>query len=326
MASILPAIPLGYYIIANMNPPKTALRVFMSQILDYAGMYPPTNLALEDAFRNFVEYQSNLDAWMLSRFVIPAKRLAELPNFKETLSFTTLGRGGKDAGDFLENLNLDIADINAFLDSRGSNAIVDMFEVALPASSLTEKFSANEIVTRTADALNKNGITVFFEAPFSEGWEGRAEKLIRALRKVKDKHVGFKLRTGGVTPDAFPSPEQVAWAIAEVREAGVPMKCTAGLHHPIRHYNESVKTKMHGFLNVFGAGVLAEARDISQAEIQSILEDEDPANFIFDEGGFEWKGLRATIFEIKAMRQFATSFGSCSFDEPREDLQTLGFL
>jgi hypothetical protein len=129
-----------------------------------------------------------------------------------------------------------------------------------------------------------------------------------------------------VTVDAFPSIEQVAWAIASVRDAGVPLKCTAGLHHPIRHYNESVQTKMHGFLNVFGAGVLAEAKDLSQAQIQPILEDENPKNFTFDENDFAWKDLRVATSELAKSRLFVTSFGSCSFDEPREDLRKLGIL
>ncbi|GAB4404598.1 MAG: hypothetical protein OHK003_32490 [Anaerolineales bacterium] len=308
-----------------MNSPSTAFQIFMSQILDYAGMYPPANLPLEDAFRNFVEYQSDPNAWMLSRFVIPAKRLVELPAFEEKLSFTTLGRSGKDADELLANVNLDIADIDAFHATR-PNASVDVCEVAVPASSLTDKFSANDVVTRAAEALNKKGITVFFEAPFGANWQASAEKLFRALRKVKDKHVGFKLRTGGVTADAFPSTEQIAWAIVEARESGIPLKCTAGLHHPVRHFNESIQTKMHGFLNVFGAGVLASANRISQTEIQAILEDEDPSNFVFDETGFEWKGLRVASSGIKNARLFATSFGSCSFDEPREDLQHLGIL
>lgn len=298
----------------------------MAHILDYAGLYPPASLSLNDAFKNFAAYQSSPDAWMLSHFVIPARRLTELPSFQEKLSFTVLGRGGRDMDEFLENVNLDIADIRSFCEAHGSNVSADIFEVALPASSLTDKFTASDIVTRVAEMLNKNGITVFFEAPFGDGWDGRVQKLARALRKVKDKHVGFKLRTGGVTVNAFPSPEQIAWAMTEVREAGVPMKCTAGLHHPVRHFNPSVNTKMHGFLNVFGAGVLAFANGISQAQIQSILEEEDPANFIFDEAGFEWKSLRVVTSEILRARQVITSFGSCSFDEPREDLRVLRFL
>lgn len=298
----------------------------MSQVIDYAGTYPPANLPLEEAFDNFVLYQSSPDAWMLSRFVIPARRLSELPAFEAEMPFTALGRGGRDVDEFLENVNLDIDDILSFREARGSKAVVDTFEVGVPASTLADKFVANEAVTRSADALNKNGITVFYEAPFGEGWEDRAEKLIRALRKVKDKHVGFKLRTGGVTAEAFPSPSQLAWAITEAREAGLPMKCTAGLHHPMRHYNESVKTKMYGFLNVFGAAILCMANGISREQIQTILEDEEPSNFVFDETGFEWNGLRASTPAIVKARQFITSFGSCSFDEPREDLQNLGLL
>ena len=311
-----------------MNSPKIAFRTFMLQILDYAGMYPPANLSLDEAFKNFVAYQSDPYAWMLSRFVIPAKRLKEISAFNEKILFTTLGRGGKDIDGFLANVNLDIADIRTFCDSHQA-ATVDMYEVALPASSLTDKFAANDIVTRAADALNKNGIMVFFEAPFvatGESWEVRAEKLLRALRKVKDKHVGFKLRTGGVTADAFPSTAQVAWAMAQTREAGVPLKCTAGLHHPIRHFNQSVQTKMHGFLNVFGAGILTTASGISRAEIQAILEDENAENFVFDENGFSWNTLRVGESEIKKARLFATSFGSCSFDEPKEDLQAIKLL
>jgi hypothetical protein len=307
-----------------------ALKPFLSKILDYAGLYPPANLPLEEAFKNFVEYQDSPDSWMLSRFVIPAKRLPHLtplmPASAPVLAFTTLGRSGSTADEFLANLKLDIDDIHAFRETHGVAVIVDMFEVALPSSALTDATQAHDLVKSASDMLNKNGIAVFFESSSGEDWQPRAENLIRALRKLKDRHVGFKLRTGGVTVDAFPSTEQVAWTIASVRDAGVPLKCTAGLHHPIRHYNDSVQTKMHGFLNVFGAGVLAEAKDLSQAQIQFILEDENPEHFTFDQNGFTWKDLRVVNSELAQSRLLITSFGSCSFDEPREDLRNLGIL
>ncbi len=303
-----------------------SLKIFLSQIVDYAGMYPPANLPLEEAFGNFVLYQQAEEAWMLSRFIIPAKRLEELPRFYGSLSFSMLGRGGKDAGEFLENLKLDIYDIQAFREMHGVDAHADMFEVALPASELNDVERAHDLVNSAAEVLNKNGLTVFFETPSGEGWQMRADKLMRFLKKFKDRHIGFKLRTGGVVADAFPSTEQVAWAIASVRDAGVPMKCTAGLHHPVRHFNEGVQTKMHGFLNVFCAGVLAVTNYLSIDQIQDILEDEDPASFVFDESGFEWKDLRVVTADILHARQQFASFGSCSFDEPREDLRALGLL
>jgi hypothetical protein len=313
-----------------MTAPKTSLKNFMSRIIDYAGLYPPANLSLEEAFKNFLDYQDSPDAWMLSRFVIPAKRLPHLtplmPASASELSFTALGRSGASADEFLSNLKLDLDEILAFRETHGATVIVDMFEAALPSSTLTDATQTHDLIKSASDLFNKNGITVFFESPPGEDWQPRAENLIRALRKLKDRHVGFKLRTGGVTADAFPTTEQVSWTIAAVRDAGVPIKCTAGLHHPMRHFNESVQTKMHGFLNVFGAGALAETHNLSQAQIQSILEDENPENFSFDESGFTWKDLRAATSEIASNRLFATSFGSCSFDEPREDLRNLRLL
>ena len=301
----------------------------MSRIIDYAGLYPPASLPLEQAFANFVKYQNDAEAWMLSRFVIPARRLTELSPLLPAVgnfSFTLLGRSGKDAVEFSRNLELDVQEIRSFASLHTERVVLDMFEVTLPASSFDDQFALNTLVKQTADLLNINGLTVFFEAPFGDDWQMRADKLFYALRKVKDKHVGFKLRTGGVTADAFPTTEQVAWTIVEARDSGIPIKCTAGLHHPIRHFNESVQTKMHGFLNVFGAGVLAAANGISQDLVQFILDDEDPASFSFSDDAFEWKGLHADTADIERIRHQVTSFGSCSFDEPREDLRKLSFL
>ena len=317
-------------IIADMSTPNKSLHAFLSRIIDYAGLYPPASLPLEEAFRNFVKYQNDSEAWMLSRFVIPAKRLVELSALMteadKPLSFTLLGRGGKDASDFSNNLELDFQDIQSFRSAHGERVILDMFEVALPGSAFDDRFALNALVKGCAERLNLNGLTVFFESPFGGGWNERADKLFYALRKVKDKHVGFKLRTGGVTADAFPTTEQVAWAIVEARDSGIPIKCTAGLHHPVRHFNESVQTKMHGFLNVFGAGMLAAINGISQETVQAILEDEAPENFSFDESGFSWKDLHAASSELQKTRHSITSFGSCSFDEPRDDLKDLGIL
>ena len=309
----------------------------MTGILDYAGLYPPASLPLEEAFRNFAVYQNDPDSWMLSRFVIPAKRLAELSPLMlgdGRYSFTALGRSGKSSGEFLAHLEFDLRDVQAFCNAHASQAVVDMFEVALYLPAFDDQYALNALVKQTAEVLNSNGLTVFFEAPFDtaqdkpfgDGWQTRADKLFYALRKVKDKHVGFKLRTGGVTADAFPSTAQVAWAIIEARDSGIPLKCTAGLHHPVRHYNESVQTKMHGFLNVFGAGLLAGANGISLEQVQAILDDEDPKSFVFNGSDFAWQDVHAASSGIERARHYVTSFGSCSFDEPREDLRSLGLL
>jgi hypothetical protein len=125
----------------------------------------------------------------------------------------------------------------------------------------------------------------------------------------------------------FPSVEQVAFTLNAAREHNVAVKCTAGLHHPLRHYADSVQTKMHGFLNVFGGAMLSYAYDLSIDKLSEIINDEDPENFSFDDEGFHWKDLHISTEDITELRDVAlTSFGSCSFDEPREDLERLGLL
>ncbi len=314
------------------NGHAASLHVFLTQIIDYAGLYPPASLPLEEAFRNFVRYQNDPEVWMLARFVIPAQRFTELSQLaaqvfpsKGVLSFSALGRGGNSAQEFFKNLALDILDINTFRETHGSSVLVDMFETAVPASELNDPSRSDELVTKAANILHKERLMPFFEASFGDGWEGRAQTLIGSLQKLNN--VGFKLRTGGVEAEKFPSPEQVAWAIAVARDAGVPIKATAGLHHPMRHHDESVKTKMHGFLNVFGAGVLAYVNGLGSQDVRAILEDEDPVNFKFDETGFRWKSFAANNDQITdARKKGLLSFGSCSFDEPREDLRALGLL
>ena len=107
---------------------------------------------------------------------------------------------------------------------------------------------------------------------------------------------------------------------------GVPIKFTAGLHHPVRLFHDSVQTKMHGFLNVLGAGVLALEHDWRQSEVIQMLDDEDAASLSFTEDFFAWRDWRISTEAIGARRELVTSFGSCSFDEPREDLRALKLL
>lgn len=84
---------------------------------------------------------------------------------------------------------------------------------------------------------------------------------------------------------------------------------------------------MHGFINVFGCAILSYTQDLSVKEAQQILDDEHSSNFIFKDSYFAWKELAAPLLEIKMLRMLSvTSYGSCSFEEPVEDLQELTLL
>ena len=83
---------------------------------------------------------------------------------------------------------------------------------------------------------------------------------------------------------------------------------------------------MHGFINLFTAGVLIHARGIGADRVCAILEDDEPAHFRFTDAGLDWQGLTASTEEIIRACAKVVSFGSCSFDEPRDDLRALGWL
>jgi hypothetical protein len=137
---------------------------------------------------------------------------------------------------------------------------------------------------------------------------------------------GYKLRTGGVTADAFPTSAQISEALVTPATHQLPIKFTAGLHHPIRQFRDEVKTKMHGFLNVLGAAVLAAEHRWHAHQTSIMLEDENADSFSFTDDLFAWREWKIDIERLKYRRKFVTSFGSCSFDEPREDLRRLGLL
>jgi hypothetical protein len=90
----------------------------------------------------------------------------------------------------------------------------------------------------------------------------------------------------------------VALVIAACREAGVPFKCTAGLHHAVRHDDE------HGFLNILAATTAP------AGAIASVLAEEDAAKL-------DVTGADRSLF---------VGFGSCSWREPVDDLVELGLL
>ena len=50
-------------------------RALLSEIVDYAGLFPPAQLPLEKAVREYAAHLGEEKAWMLGRFIIPAQRL-----------------------------------------------------------------------------------------------------------------------------------------------------------------------------------------------------------------------------------------------------------
>lgn len=235
-----------------------SIRVLLDRLIDYAGLFPPAALTMQDAVRNYARYREGEFSFALGKFVVPKERVKEVPS------------------DF-------------------------------PLSIL----GVDEVKTNDLDGLARGTYVETTDTSI--------------LPELKRRGLRAKIRTGGVTEDAFPSAEAVAAFLRACKAAGVPFKATAGLHHPLRcvkpltyEPNAAVGT-MHGFVNVFLATALVD-------DAEAVLNETDPKAFAFDDEGVTWRDRRVTIDQLKAMREIATSFGSCSFEEPINDLKELGWL
>jgi hypothetical protein len=314
-----------------------SMRALLANAVDYAGLFPPARLPLDESIRNYTRYRGEPESWMLGRFICPAARLAELSPFVDELfrdgpplSVSALGRGGADAAGFRDGLRQDVNDVTDFRRRHGQRVTIDVYETRLPAGlaadELTELLT---FATRLTGAGDSQGLMPFYEATAADDRDAILTAIAGVGRTLKRREpvAGFKLRCGGVEASAVPSPAQVALTITAARAAGLPLKFTAGLHHPVRHHDDGIGVTMHGFLNVFVAGVLATARGLDGAEVREIIDEEDAASFVFADDGLRWRNQRASATEIEfARRSAVVSFGSCSFDEPRDDLRALGLL
>jgi len=164
--------------------------------------------------------------------------------------------------------------------------------------------------------------TTYFEIPHT----GDVSALLKAIARVGAR---AKIRTGGVSPEAFPTSTEIVDFIVACRREGVAFKATAGLHHPMRGrvkltYEPDAPTgTMYGFLNVFVAATLVHA-GVTEDIALAALEEREPNAFTFTGDAILWRGKRIDARDIAASRNgFAISFGSCSFREPVDELDAL---
>lgn len=297
-----------------------ALQALLNRIIDYAGLFPPAKLDMATTVRNYAAYLESNEAWMLGRLILPVARLVEFENDAANL----LPRDADDADPWQvsallgpadsPSLKAEIAAIEAFnvrhADGGAGLAVIDAIEL---------KAESSAVIDAAFEGL-PDGCFPFFELPIDHDPRG----LIAAL---VDNEAGAKVRTGGVTADAYPTPEQLARFISACAAANVPFKATAGLHHPLRHRSPSTNTDEFGFLNVFVAGCLAHAHELEEKDLVDLLTESSADAILIEDGAIEWRGHRLRPQNIEDVREeFAVSFGSCSFDEPIADLRALKLL
>src|SRR5258708_24450200 len=139
-------------------------KAFMSGLINYAGVFPPANLPLDQAIKNYVHYRESDQRWMLSRFIVPTSRLEEVSTqdlFRqsaEPFHFSVIGHSGKE--NFLASVVKNLHAVSAFRQRHGTAVTADVFEVPLPIAILFESRPRGCAVLATIHSQVEAGLVI----------------------------------------------------------------------------------------------------------------------------------------------------------------------
>jgi hypothetical protein len=297
-----------------------ALHTLLEHSIDYAGLFPPAALDMKQAVRNYASYRESEDAWWLGRFVVPASRLEEFEKAAAELLPSTPGAAPWQLsallGPAIPYEAKAVVDFNCrHAAERAATAVVDVVE--LKADSID--------IIGAATAQLPRQLQPYVEIPIDR----EPVHLVNAIGKSGTR---AKVRTGGVTPEAFPHTADLVRFIQRCVGHGVPFKATAGLHHPLHaeyrltYEPNSPSANMFGFLNLFLAAGFIRA-GLGDTEAARLLEEGSIEAFRFGPDEVTWLGHRLDLEHVgRTRRETIMAFGSCSFTEPIADLRALGLL
>lgn len=296
-----------------MNP---SVQTLLSAVVDYAGLFPPAQLSLTQAIKNYEQDRASSHTWMLGRFVLPANRVIELLE------------------QFIQSSSIQPWPLSVVLSGDLESVVEQIQLLPFPSTQTTSPHptvAALECPPLPPDKIQSlltqlpKGIDTFFELPFTDPTSH--------LKVLKGTNAFAKIRTGGVKAEAFPSVTQLGQFILACADAQVPFKATAGLHHALpgqyrlTYEADSLTAAMHGFLNVAIAATFAYSQTITLEELSEVLNESQPSGFVFETDGMRWGDRYLSLSEIQTTRRdFFRGFGSCSFQEPIHDLMKLQLL
>ena len=294
-------------------PATPVVRALMDALVDFAGLFPPAGLSMSDAVAVYDGYRRSADAFALGLFVVPVARLREfgeclaaLPESDDPWRLSVLASDDE------------VHDVFRFADTQRGRIIVDAIETKVATVSEIEQYSMH---------CGRKGTHArhYLEIPLGPS----VPELVSAMARYSGMRA--KIRTGGVTTDAFPSAENIVRFLVACRDHGVAFKATAGLHHPLRgdyrltYADDSAKVAMYGYLNVFLAALFLDS-GCTETDALELLNERSATAVRFTRDAIEWRGFRADLGAVTEFRERGASFGSCSFREPVDELQSLGLL
>ena len=290
--------------------------------IDYAGLFPPASYSMEKTVEMFAKYRQTSQRWLLSRIVIPAKRLSEFEKFAAPLwpkSTTDLNDqmwrvtalvSSLDDPELERDLE-QIDEFNTFYKKKGGTPV--------HIEAIETKATDSEMIAELIELIPDE-----YEAWVEIPWDKDPRGMIAALGGFD---VGAKIRTGGMTAKAHPTPEALAVFIEAAAATKALFKPTAAIHHPARNMSASLGCEQFGFLNLYVGASLAFHGLAKGDKLVKVLSESDEKQFVFTAEGLKYKDDRLTLKQItEARKKFIRSFGSCSFEEPVADLNRLGLI
>ena len=295
----------------NSPPPVLSndlQRNLLNDLLDDASLFPPGNAAMPAAVSAHANHEKAWFSELTGPFVCPETRLAELGRALTTanrpwIDLSLVVTGGAPA-------------VASATDAVAADPRLRLRAVEVPATKDESPAQTVTDVAAALDAVPLAGAAAYIEYPLAAIADPDTAGPLLDLADQRGYRP--KLRTGGVTPQAFPPEQTLAGGLVAIASRRIRFKCTAGLHHAVRCTDEKAGLEQHGFLNVLLATAAA-AADADRDEVAAILAQRNQ-----DVIAAAIRGLDPeTVVDI---RWLFTSFGTCSTNEPVGELVSLGLI
>ncbi len=277
-------------------------------LFDDASLFPPAELPMSQAVDGHIRHQGAWYSQLSGPFVCPETRLTQLRAALTAaglaeIDISLIVTGGAQA-------------VGASLDAVAADPRLQLRSVEVPtgldtAAGPQRAARAVAAVVAALDAVPLAGAAGYAEIPLTTHGDD-------VLRPLGEHGYRAKLRTGGQAATAFPDAPALAAALVELADRRIPFKCTAGLHHAVRHVAADTGFEHHGFLNVLLA-VAAAADGAATEDVAAVL-----ARLDGDAVAAGIAGLDP--LDADRVRALMVSVGTCSTDEPVADLVALGLI
>lgn len=282
---LVPTGPKAYPQTVPDDDVSAAIPPFLTGLVDDAAVFPPGNAALTDALHNHREHRQSWYASLVGPLLLPASSLHRLPADIAPLAIGIVADTG-------------IAEVSSAMRRLPRTVTVKQIEA---------RAGDKDNVAALIELQTQLSLPVFAELPITPRPDDLLDQLVGT-------EVTPKFRTGGATPQMFPSPESLAEGIVACAKRGLGFKLTAGLHEAIRHTDSATGFVHHGFANVAVAAWEANSgADVTKVTDMLKVTESDT--------------LRDQIRGMLAhSRPLWAGFGSCSIHEPLNDLKGLSLV